>query len=194
MLINDDLGEIAKVMADAGSAAARLENKLVYAQLTSNPTMGDSEQLFSTAHANKGTSAVLTDVTIGEAFKLMREQTSVDGLEKLNIAPEFLICGPQNEVAARKYLATISPNQSSNVNVFSNSLKLIVDSEISTNDYYFASGAIDTVVLYHLDGEESPRIESRTDFETESVELKCAHTCVAKALDWRGLVINEGGS
>jgi HK97 family phage prohead protease len=196
MLINDDLSEIQKVIAQGGAAAARLENRLVYEVLSSNPNMGDGNPLFDASHDNLGTGAALSDTTIGEAFQLMREQTSVDGLEKLNLAPKYLICGPQNEVLARKYMAVISPTQASNVNVFSNSLELIVDSEISTNDYFFAAdqNLIPTVTLYYLEGEESPRIESRTDFETESVEIKVAHSCVAKADDWRGLVKNANGS
>ncbi len=197
MLINDDLGEIQKVIGKHGSAIARLENRLAYAQLTASNVMGDSVELFhSGSHGNVGTTAVITAAPIGEAFKLMREQTSVDGLDKLNLAPKFMIVGPVNEILARQYLATISPAQSSHVNLFSNSLQLIVDSEISSNDYFFAAdpNSIDTVSMFYLEGEESPRVESRTNFDTEEVEIKVAHSCVAKALDWRGLVKNEGGS
>lgn len=196
MLINDDLGEIQKVIGGAGAAAARLENQLVYAVLTGNPDMGDGTDLFHSSHSNVGTAAALTDASIGEAFQLMRDQTSVDGLETLNVAPEFLICGTGQEVTARKYLAQISPTQASNVNVFSNSLKLIVDSAISSNDYFFAANhsLIPTVTLFRLEGQESPRIESRTDFERSSVDIKCEHSCVAKAEDWRGLVRNLNAS
>jgi hypothetical protein len=192
MLINDDLREISKVIAQAGAAAARLENQLVYEQLTSNPTMGDSVALFHASHANLASAGALTDSELGEMFQLMREQTSVDGLEVLNLAPKYLICGPDNEVTARKYLANISPTQASNVNVFSGSLELIIDAEIDNDDYFLAAdqNLIDTVVLFHLEGEERPRVESRTDFETEEVEIKVAHSCVAKAMDWRGLVKN----
>lgn len=196
MLINDDLGEIAKVSSEAGVAASRLENRLVYEILTSNPDMADGEDLFSSAHTNLLSAAALSDSTIGEAFQKMREQTTIDGLDKLNLAPKYLICGPSNEVTARKYLAQISPTQASNVNVFSGSLELIVDAEISTNDYFFAAdqNLIDTVTLFHLEGEESPRVESRVDFETESVEIKCAHAAVAKAVDHRGMCKSANAS
>jgi len=196
MLINDDLGEVMKVAAEGGVAASRLENRLVYEILTSNPDMADGEDLFSVAHSNLLSAAALTDSTIGEAFRKMREQTSIDGLDKLNLAPKYLICGPENEVTARKYLAQISPTQASNVNVFSGSLELIVDAEISSNDYFFAAdqNQIDTVTLFRLEGEESPRIESRTDFETESVEIKVAHSAVAKAVDHRGLCKSANAS
>lgn len=196
MLINDDLHEIGKVSSQAGVAASRLENQLVYAQLTSNPTMGDGVVLFHSSHANLGSPAAISDVSIGEAFQLMREQLSVDGLDKLNLAPKYMICGPQSEVTARKYLAQISPTAATNVNVFSGSLELIIDSEISTNDFYFAADQsnIPTVVLYHLEGEENPRVENRINWETESVELKVAHAAVAKAVDYRGLVKNANAS
>jgi hypothetical protein len=196
MLINDDLGEIAKVTAQSGVAASRLENKLVYDVLKNNAAMGDSVALFHSTHANLGTGAALSDTTIGEAFKLMREQTSVDGLDRLNLAPKYLIVGPQNEVLARKYMAVISPTAASDVNVFSSSLELIIDSELNTNDYFFAAdqNLIDTVQLVRLEGEEKPRVESRVNFETESVELKVAHAANAFAADFRGLVKNANAS
>jgi hypothetical protein len=196
MLINDDLSEIQKVIGQAGAAAAALENQLCYAVLTGNPNMGDGTALFHSDHANLASAGALTDSEIGEAFQLMRDQESVDGRHKLNLSPQFLLCGSSNEVTARKYLAQISPTQASNVNVFSGALELIVDAEISNDDYFFAANPsrIDTVVLYRLEGEERPRVESRTDFESEAVEIKCAHSAVAKALDWRGLVKNAGAS
>lgn len=197
MLINDDLGMIMEVANQGGVAASRLENRLVYAQLTGSVTMGDAVALFdSTTHGNLGTAGAISDTTIGEAFQLMREQSSVDGSDKLNLAPQYMICGPQSESLARKYLAVISPTQASNVNVFSSSLELIIDSEISTNDYFFAANpsSIETVKLYHLAGEEQPRVETRNHFETEAFEIKVAHSCVAKTLDWRGLVKNANAS
>lgn len=194
MLINDDLGEIAKVIAQSGVAASRLENRLVYAALSANANMGDGVALFHATHGNLGSTAAISDTTIGEAFKLMRKQSTVDGKDKLNLAPKYLICGPDKEVEARKYLSVISPTQASNVNVFSSSLELIVDAEMTGNTYYFAAdqNLIDTVVLYHLEGEESPRVESRTNFDNESVEIKVAHAAVAAPADWRGLVKNTG--
>lgn len=199
MLINDDLGEIAKVIAQAGTAAARLENRLAYAILTGNPTMGDGVALFHADHSNlaaSGNAAALSDTTIGYAFESMRGQSSVDGVEKLNVSPKYLICGPSNEVLARKYMAQISPTQASNVNVFSSSLELIVDSEITTNDYFFAAdqNLIPTVSMFHLEGQEQPRVASQTNFETSSVDIKCEHACVAKAIDWRGLHKNPNAN
>lgn len=192
MMINDDLSELSKLIAQAGSSAARRENQLVYEQLSSNPTMGDSIALFHASHANLGTAAAISVASIGEAIKLMRMQTSVDGLEKLNLRPKYLITSPENESVALQYLADIQPNLSSSVNPYSGSMQLIIDAELSGNDYFFAadSNQIETVKLFNLAGQEGPRVESRIDFNTESVEVKCFHTVAAKAIDYRGLVKN----
>ena len=194
MLINDDLGEIAKVTAQAGVAASRLENRLVYEQLKNNPTMGDGVALFHSSHGNLGTPDDIDDTSIGEAFKLMRKQQTVDKLDYLNLTPKYFICGPENEQKARKFLASITPTKTSDVNLFTGSMELIVDAEITDKSFYFAAdpNLIDTVILYHLEGEEKPRVETRVDFETEAVEIKCAHAAAAKAVDWRGLVKNAG--
>jgi hypothetical protein len=194
MLINDDLSEISKVIASAGAAAARKENALVYEQLSSNPTMGDSVALFHATHANLGTAGAITVASIGEAIKLMKKQTSVDGLDKLNLSPRFLICSPDKEGEALQYLSDIAPAQASNVNPYSRALELVVDAELSGNGYYFAAdqNLIETVKLFHLEGQEQPRVETRIDFNTESVEVKCVHSVAAKAMDHRGLVKNAG--
>lgn len=195
MLINDDLNELQNMIGQSAVAVNALENSLVYSVLTSNPAMADGYAVFSSEHSNLLSAAALTDSTIGEAFKKMREQTSIDG-RKLNMAPQFLICGPDQEMAARKYLAQISPAQASNVNPFSQSLQLVVDAEITSNDYFFAaSPSLNAgVSLFHLEGEESPRVESRNRFETENVEIKVAHSAVAKAVDHRGLCKSANAS
>ncbi len=198
-LINDDMGEIQKVMSQAGASARLRENQLVYEVLTSNPDMGDGTDLFHASHGNlaaSGNAAALSDTTIGYAFESMRGQTSVDGLHTLNVAPEYLITGPSQEVLARKYLAQISPTQASNVNVFSNSLKLIVDSSISTNDYFFAAphSLIPTVTLFRLAGQEAPQVSTQLNFRNQAFEIRLTHSCVAKAEDWRGLHKNPNAS
>lgn len=196
MLINDDLGAITRTTSQFASSVSRKENSLVYGILTANAAMGDGVTLFHSSHANLGTGAAISDTTIGEAFQLMKTQTGVDGLDPLNLSPRYMICGPQSEVIARKYLAVITPAQATNVNVFSNSLELVVDAEISSNDYFFAAdqNLISTVVLVRLEGQEQPRVESRVNFDNDALEIKLAHDCNAYAADWRGLVKNANAS
>lgn len=195
-LVNDDLGQLALVANDAGTSAARLENKLVFDVLKNNSAMSDGYNLFSSEHANLGTGAAISDTSIGEAFKLMRQQKTDDGLDQLNLNPKFMIVGPESEALARKYLAQLNPASVSDVNVWAGSLELIVDSEINSNDYFFVAEPkmARAIMLYRLEGYESPRIETRVDFRSESVEIKCAHDAAAAAIDHRPLVKNANAS
>lgn len=195
-LVNDDLVQLALVANDAGTSAARLENKLVFDVLKNNSAMSDGYNLFSSQHANLGTGAAISDTSIGEAFKLMRQQKTDDGLDQLNLNPKFMIVGPESEALARKYLAQLNPASVSDVNVWAGSLELIVDSEINSNDYFFVADPkmARAIMLYRLEGYESPRIETRVDFRSESVEIKCAHDAAAAAIDHRPLVKNANAS
>lgn len=194
MLVNDDLGVLSRLASSGGIAAARLENKLAYSALTTNKTMKDSVSLYHASHGNLGAAGAISETTIGELYTKMRKQASTDGLDKLNLNPRFFICGPDQEVAARKFFASIIPNQTSNVNIFQGSMEVIVDAEITGNQYYIAAdpNMIDTVVCYHLEGQEQPRIESRIDFSTNNLDLKVDHAFAAEPMDWRGLGKNAG--
>jgi hypothetical protein len=194
MLVNDDLSVISRLASSGGIAVSRLENRLAYLALLTNKTMNDGTALYHADHGNLGTAGAISETSVAEAYKFMRKQTSTDGLDPLNLYPKFLICGPDKEVEARKFLSAIIPNQTANVNVFQNSMELIVDAQITGNQYYFACdpSIVDTVVCYRLQGQEQPSIESRVKFETNSLELKIAHAFAAAPMDWRGLVKNAG--
>lgn len=194
MLVNDDLGVLSRMATSGGIASARLENKLAYAALTGNKVMKDGSNLFHANHGNLGSAGAISKTTVGELYSKMRKQKTTDLVDPLNLNPMFFICGPDQEVAAREFFASIIPNQTSNVNIFQGSMEVIVDAEITGNQYYIAAdpNMIDTVICYHLEGMELPSIESRIDFRTNSLELKLAHAFVADPMDWRGLGKNAG--
>lgn len=195
MIINDDLSMILDIARESGVAQARLDNRLAYNALTSNPTMADGNALFSTAHANIASSgAAISESTFNDAFKAMRLQQSVDKRDQLNIAPRFLVVGPNQETAAKKFLAVIQPNQTSSVNIFSQSVQLVVDAAITDNRYYFIAdpSMIDTVKVNRLQGQESVMVESRVNWRTDAIEMKLKYAVQAKAMDFRGLYLNPG--
>jgi hypothetical protein len=194
MLVNDDLGVIQRMASSAGIAVSRLENKLAYAALTSNKVMKDGIALYHANHANLGTAGAIASASVGEAYKLMRKQTSGDGLDPLNIVPKFFVCGPDKEVEARQFFAAINPNQTSQVNIFQGSMTVIIDAQLTGNQYYFLADPmlLDTVVCFRLEGKESPKIESKIDWDTNSLLLKVDHTFAAEPMDYRGIVKNAG--
>jgi len=193
-IVNDDLGALQKLSVGGGLASARLDNKLAYSALMTNKTMKDNVTLYHADHNNLGTAGVIGETTVAEAFTDMMQQKSVGDVDYLNLLPKYLICGPAKMVEAKKFLASINATQSSNVNVFSGSLQLVVDPEITGNQYYFAAdpNQINAVVLYRLEGQEKPIIQSRVKFETNSLQLKIAYAAVAAPMDWRGLYKNAG--
>jgi hypothetical protein len=193
MIVNDDMSMIQKVSSEGGVAAARLENRLAYSALSTNKVMGDSVALYHADHGNLGTPGAFSSTTFSAAFLAMRSQTSVDGRDPLNIAPKFLIVPPSLEAAAKQFLALVQPAVNSNVNIYSNSVQLVVDAQLSDDKYYFVAdpSEIAGVVMFHLEGQESPTIESRTNWSDNSVELKVAHTVACAPMDWRALYRNE---
>lgn len=194
MLINDDLEMILSIAQEAGVAQARLDNKLAYGVLKDNPTMNDSRQLFSVYHSNLGTPAALGESSVSEARKAMRQQKSVDGRDYLNVAPRFLIVGPELETAAQKFLQLINPTKTDDVNVFARSLDLIVDAEIADESYFFAAdpSLVAGVKVNRLAGQESVRVESRVKWSNDAIQLKLKYAVTANAADYRGLYKNEG--
>jgi len=74
-IINDDLGLFSKIATKYGSAAKRLVNKMVYAQLTGNVKMQDGVALFNSKHGNVAeTGEALSVKAIAKAITAMRRQ------------------------------------------------------------------------------------------------------------------------
>jgi hypothetical protein len=194
MLINDDLDMILKIAQEAGVAQARLDNRLAYQALISNPVMSDGKNLFSADHKNLGTPDALGETSVSEARKAMRKQRSVDGRDVLNVAPRFLLVGPELETMAQKFLSLINPTKTDDVNIFSRSLDLIVDAEITDSSYYFVAdpSLVEGVKVNRLAGQETIKVESRTNWRNDAIELKLKYAVQAKAIDYRGLFKNEG--
>lgn len=190
-VINDDLGAIQKLMSESGLAIARLENQLCYAALTTNKTMGDGQQLYSVAHNNVGTPAPFGPEMFDEVLvKMSRQTSSVDGLNPLNLLPKYIIAPPEHATKIRQALASIQATKTEDVNVFSGSMEVIVDAELSGDDVYFAAdqNVVDTVVLYRLAGQENARVESRVKWENDAIQLKVSHAACAEPADYRGLL------
>ncbi|WP_027864266.1 prohead protease/major capsid protein fusion protein [Massilia alkalitolerans] len=202
-IINDDLRAFERLVTAFGASSSRLENRLVYSQLTGNPMMGDGEVLFHASHGNLGTG-------VGSALQLnslkagrtaMRKQKGLAG-EELNLAPNFLIVPAALEQDA--YQLTSSnyvPAKQGDVNEFRAGGRTAVEpivepilDGISETAWFMASNnsQIDTVEYCYLDGAEGPVIESQTGFEVDGVTWKCRLDFAAKAVDHRGLYKGNG--
>jgi len=202
-IVNDDLRAFEKLVTAFGASASRLENRLVYSQLTSNPAMGDGKPLFSTDHKNigSGVGSALTLDALKAGRKAIRLQRGLQD-EELNLAPNFLIVPASLEQEA--YSLTSSnyvPAKQSDINEFRAGGRTAVEPIVepildraSETGWYLGSNnsQIDTVEYCYLDGAEGPVIESQNGFETDGVTWKCRLDFAAKVVDHRGLYQGVG--
>lgn len=198
-LVNDDTDAFSRIPTLFGRSARNLESDLVWAQITSNPTMGDALALFHTTHANlSGTSDAIAVAPIGAGRAAMRVQKGVDGVTLLNLNPKYLIVPAAKETIADQFVSTnLLASQSTNVNPFAGRLEVISEARLdaaSAVSWYLAASPdqIDIIEYAYLEGEEGPIVESRVGWEVDGLEIKCREDFAAKVIDYRGLFKNPG--
>lgn len=198
-IINDDLGLFSKIATKYGSAAKRLVNKMVYAQLTGNVKMQDNIALFDTKHGNvAGTGEALSVKAIAKAITAMRRQKGITGEATLNITPKYLVVPPELEVTAYQIVnstAAVDGVNSGVVNPYKGRFIVVADAELTDPDaWYLVADATqhDTIEVTYLNGVETPRLETRQGFDVDGIEYKVAFDCGVSALDFRGVFKNAG--
>lgn len=198
-IINDDLGLFSKIATKYGSAAKRLVNKMVYAQLTGNVKMQDNVALFDTKHGNvAATGEALSVKAIAKAITAMRRQKGIQGEATLNITPKYLVVPPELEVTAYQIVnstAAVDGVNSGVVNPYKGRFVVVADAELTDPDaWYLVADASqhDTIEVTYLNGVETPRLETRQGFDVDGIEYKVAFDCGVSALDFRGVFKNAG--
>lgn len=198
-IINDDLSAFNRIPGLQGRACAQLESDIVWALLTSNPTMGaDSVALFNSAHGNyTSTGTAISQTSLGVARALMRVQKGIKNVEYINVEPRMLLVPAALETKALQETSNqYVPQQGSNVNTFRN-LQVIVEPRLdtaSTTAWYLAAdpSQIDVIEFAYLAGAEGIYTEMRVGFDVDGVEMKVREDFGAQILDWRGVYKNVG--
>ena len=198
-IINDDLGLFSKIATKYGSAAKRLVNKMVYAQLTGNVKMQDNVALFDAKHGNVATTGEALSVkAIAKAITAMRRQKSITGDATLNITPKYLVVPPELEMVAYQIVnstAAVDGVNSGVVNPYKGRFVVVSDAELTDPDaWYLVADASqhDTIEVSYLNGVETPRLETRQGFDVDGIEYKVAFDVGVDAIDFRGLYKNAG--
>lgn len=198
-IINDDLGMFSKIATKYGSAAKRLVNKLVYAQLTGNVKMQDNIALFDSKHGNvAGTGEALSVKAIAKAITAMRRQKGIQGEATLNVTPKYLVVPPELEMTAYQIVnstAAVDGVNSGVANPYKGRFIVVADAELTDPDaWYLVADATqhDTIEVTYLNGVETPRLETRQGFDVDGIEYKVAFDCGVSALDFRGVYKNAG--
>ncbi|CAO3355505.1 prohead protease/major capsid protein fusion protein [Azospirillum palustre] len=195
-LINDDLSALSDFSSMIAIRTAADENRLVYGLLTSNPALSDGKALFHADHGNKAaTGAAITVASVGAAVAALRKMKSLDGIP-LNLAPRFLVVGPDKELEGRQVLASITPTKAGDTNPWAGLMELIVDANISGNGWYVMAdpGLCPTVVYGYVAGSEGPQIKTETDFDSQSVKVRAGLDFGYGVIDFRGAHVNAGNA
>lgn len=202
-LINDDLNAFGEIPAAFGRKARDIESDLAWAQITSNPTMGDSVALFdASTHANlTGTGTVISVTSLGVGRAALRKQKGIDAATLLNLSARYLIVPAALETVADQYVTQITPALGSSVNPFAaggrTPLGVIVEPRLdaaSATAWYMATDVAQAPVLYHgvLDGQEGPQVTSMEGFDVDGMKFRCRIDVAFKAADWRAIYKNVG--
>ncbi len=189
-IINDDLRAFDRLATAFGFSARRLENRLVYAQLTGAAYSAQNGNL------QTGAGSALSANSLAAARSAMRLQKGLAG-EELNLAPAYLIVPAALEQTAYQLTSSnFVPATATAINEFRAGgrtavepvVEPILDGSSAASWYAVASSAaVDTVEYCYLDGAEGPVIESKNGWEVDGVEYKCRLDFAAKAVDHRGL-------
>ena len=195
-IVNDDLGAFTRVPQALGNAAAQTESDVVWSLLLGNPNYTDGVAIFHANHGNLAASGgAINTTTLAAARASMRKQKTKGGAF-LNLAPEFLVVGPDKELEAYQFTSSnYVPAKNADINDSRNAaLTVIVDARITGNQWYlYASpGVVDTFEYAYLEGEQGVFTETREGFEVDGMEIKARLVFGAGWIDYRAGYKNPG--
>lgn len=197
MMINDEMGAIDEILGDYGASVAHFEEKTFYAFFDSASTLlADGSRVFVAGHNNlAGSGTAITVAALGAARAAIRKQTTLDG-QKVNIAPRYLLVGPDKETEADSIVAPITPDSAANVNVFSGRLTVVTSAHITGNTWYvFADPAAPGGYCFtygYLQGNAAPRLRTEEPFGRQGMSMTLEHDFGLGAVDYRGAYKNAG--
>lgn len=202
MIINDQLGAFAKVIASWGRVVARLEGNIAWGVILNNLTLkSDNTALFHANHGNLAAAGTaLDEANIILARSAFRRQKDIDG-QQISLAPKYLFVGTDLEVPAQKLIQGVTvPNTTANVVPQAiRSLEPVYESRIDSLPakpwFLFATpeATLGRGLQYsYLQGYETPRTMERWGFDYDGVEHRLDHYFGAGLTDFRFAYKNPG--
>lgn len=189
-IINDSLDYL-KSIKSFGNSAARAESDEVYRILTGSVKMSDGKELFHASHNNLVASGVFDETKMDAVYQLFAQvKTRGKNASPVNLEPEFIVAGADNRLAIMKMLAAINPNNSADVNVFAGSLTPIFDARMYGQGWRVLSSKdqITMIELAYLEGMRGPVLETKYNFNNDTIDHKIKHVFGASPMNYEGMV------
>jgi hypothetical protein len=180
LIINDNLGYITRIVQVLARGVATFEANQMWGLITGNAKcMSDGQALFHASHNNTG-SGVIGEAAISAARQAMRNQKDFTGKNPLYVVPQYILLPTTLETPFDKFNATIVPNQTTNVNIFSGKLTPIVEPRLdasSTTQYYITGNyaGVTKLIFGYLEGEAGPTIESEIKRDPDGIVTYLRH-------------------
>ena len=198
MMINDDLSAFTQFFSTIGMKAKTLESREFWEQFTSGTLKFNGSNLFHATASTQITGTADLSAALALMTLAMRKQKELDG-DYVDLSPAFLVVSPEREIEARKLLSAVQATSTGDVNVFANSMSLIVENRLSgqTNNpfYLFADPSLAPAFEYcYLRGNENPYIEAEQVFGTRGMKLAIAHDFGVGVVGGLGVVKNPGAA
>ena len=204
MIVNDDLRAFARLPQLMGASVRRKQADVIYALLTSNPTMNDGTALFATTRGNlEDTTAdktAPTSASLSAARTAMRKFEGPKGAV-LDIQPRTILIPLELETSTEILLRSAALPQaemSAGVhNPWANRLQPIAEPRLSANSttaWYVVGdpSQVDTIEVAFLDGREEPEVFEDEKFEVDAIRYKVRNVFGAGVMNWRGFFKNPG--
>jgi len=199
-IINDDLDSFTRVPRLMGRAAIRTVGDLVYAVLTSNPTMSDGVALFHATHANLLTGAAISTGSVDAMGAAMAVQKQGNAI--LNIGLKYLIVpralkGAANVVRASEFEVGATTKNNTVPNSVRDTFEVVSDARLdaaSAAVWYGAAdpNVTDTIEVAYLDGNDQPYLEQKSGWNVDGTEFKVRIDAGVAPLDFRTMAKNPG--
>jgi signal peptide peptidase SppA len=216
LVVNDALNSFTEIPLKLGRSMRRKQNRLAYAVLKDNATMGDTGALFNTTaittaggHDNITTGTLTTVANYVTGLNTMAQQMAEQkGLDitngaALNLTPNWIIFPPALRGIIMQTLNSTSSDATNPglTNIWQNGLVPIQDAELggastggSDLQWYTAANSadVDTVEYAFLQGLEAPMIEQETSFTSLAMKQRIYQAFAVSAIDHRGMQRHNG--
>lgn len=194
-LLSDDLEAFQQALGTFGRAVALLEDSLVVTALETGGTgakvLEDNVALFHASHSNTTTATGLTETSLAEATKRLREQTAPGIAARLNLTPKLLMVPAAVEVTARKLVASITPAATADASPFAGgalSLEVMVDANLGgTHCYVAVTPGSPATALELCEGPAAVDVQTQNDFETTGIKTRVLADRGLGVRDYRGI-------